>query len=87
MSKSQQVKQPASPDIQGEGNYDATRRYDKAAADFAKSGKVDDAARAAHPKNKAEADEMRRAEEAGRSHAKGDDSGMKDDDDNTATQP
>ena len=26
------------PDIQGEGNYDATRRYDKDVSDFAKSG-------------------------------------------------
>jgi len=28
---------PDAPDVQGEGNYDATRRYDKAASDFAKS--------------------------------------------------
>ena len=27
-------------DLQGEGNYDATRRYDKAARDFVQSGKV-----------------------------------------------
>ena len=32
-----------SKDLQGEGNYDATRRYDKAATDFAKSGKVEEA--------------------------------------------
>ena len=30
--------------IQGEGNYDAARRYRKAQEDFAKSGKVDEAA-------------------------------------------
>lgn len=30
--------------IQGEGNYDAARRYRKAQEDFAKSGKVDKAA-------------------------------------------
>lgn len=76
------------PDIQGEGNYDATRRYDKAASDFAKSGKVDEAARAAQPKNEQEAEQMRRAERAGRSHSKGEDSGMKkDDDEDAATQP
>jgi hypothetical protein len=30
--------------IQGEGNYDAARRYRKAQEDFAKSGKVNQAA-------------------------------------------
>ena len=30
--------------IQGEGNYDAARRFRKAEEDFAKSGKVDKAA-------------------------------------------
>ena len=73
------------PDIQGEGNYDATRRYDKAASDFAKSGKVDEAARAAQPKDAKEAEEMRRAEQAGRSHAKADaDDDMDDSDDEGA---
>jgi len=69
------------PDIQGEGNYDATRRYDKAAGDFAKSGKVDDAARAAQPRDAKEAEELRRAEQAGRSHSKGEDDDMDIDDD------
>jgi hypothetical protein len=56
-----------SPDIQGEGNYDATRRYDKAASDFAKSR---------------EAEQLRRAEQAGRSRSKGeDDAGREADDD------
>jgi len=73
------------PDIQGEGNYDATRRYDKSASDFAKSGKVDEAARAAQPKDAKEAEEMRRAEQAGRSHAKADaDDDMDDSDDEGA---
>ena len=69
------------PDIQGEGNYDATRRYDKAASDFAKSGKVDEAARAAQPRDAKEAEELRRAEQAGRSHSKGEDDGTDIDDD------
>ncbi len=60
-------------DLQGEGNYDATRRYDKAAHDFAQSGKVDEAARAAQPGSAEEAEELKRAEEAGKSHAKGED--------------
>jgi hypothetical protein len=70
MSDPQQTK---TPDIQGEGNYDAARRYDKAATDFAQSGKVDQAARDARPKNEAEADEMKKAEQQGKSHAKDED--------------
>jgi len=69
------------PDIQGEGNYDATRRYDKDVSDFAKSGKVDEAARAAQPRGAKEAEELRRAEQVGRSHSKGEDEGMDVDDD------
>jgi hypothetical protein len=65
------------PDIQGEGNYDATRRYDKATTDFVKSGKVDQAAQDAKPKSQAEADEMRRAEQEGKSHAKGEDPALR----------
>jgi hypothetical protein len=57
--------------VQGEGDYDAARRYDKAAQDFAKSGKVDRAARDAAPESAERADEMRRAEDVGKSHSKG----------------
>ena len=74
MSKPQD---PKSPDIQGEGNYDATRRYDKAATDFVQSGKVDQAARDARPKSDAEADAMRKAEQEGKSHAKGEDPALR----------
>jgi hypothetical protein len=62
-----------SPDLQGEGNYDATRRYDKAAREFAQSGKVDEAARRAEPSSPQEAEELERAERAGQSHSKGED--------------
>jgi hypothetical protein len=65
--------QDAAHRVQGEGDYDAARRYDKATSDFAKSGKVDEAARGAQPTNPAEADELRRAETEGKSHAKGED--------------
>ena len=60
-------------DLQGEGNYEATRRYDKAATDFAQSGKVDEAARAAQPGSAEEARSLEQAEEEGKSHAKGED--------------
>jgi hypothetical protein len=59
--------------IQGEGNYEAAEEYDEAQRKFVKSGKVAAAARNAKPKSKAEAKEMERAEEVGRSHAKGED--------------
>jgi hypothetical protein len=58
-------------DLQGEGNYDAARRYDKAATDFAKSGKVDKAAHAAAPADGDEAEAMKQAEAEGASHSKG----------------
>ncbi len=59
--------------LQGEGNYAAARRYDKAAQKFAKSGQVDEAARAARPESPDEAEAMHRAELAGKSHSKGED--------------
>lgn len=57
--------------VQGEGNYDATRRYDKAVREFVRSGKVDEAAQAAAPGSAEEAAELERAEKEGQSHAKG----------------
>ena len=59
--------------LQGEGNYDASRRYDKAAHEFAQSDQVEPAARAARPTSPEEAAELLAAERAGQSHAKGDD--------------
>ena len=58
-------------EVQGEGDYEAARRYDKAAREFAESGKVEPAAHEAAPESAAEADEMKRAEEIGKSHSKG----------------
>jgi hypothetical protein len=62
---------PKKDEVQGEGDYDAARRYDKAAREFAESGKVEPAAHEAAPGSAAEADEMKRAEEIGKSHSKG----------------
>lgn len=59
--------------IQGEGDYEAARRYDKETQDFAQSGKVEQAAQAAKPRNTAEEKEMVKAEEQGRSRSKGED--------------
>jgi hypothetical protein len=63
--------------VQGEGNYKAAEESDKAQRKFVKSGKVDAAARDAKPKSKADAEEMQRAEEAGRSRAKEEDPAVK----------
>jgi len=59
--------------VQGEGNYDAAKAFDRDEAAFVKSGRVDQAARDAEPKSQAEADEMAKAEEAGKSRSKGED--------------
>ncbi len=67
------AKQP----LQGEGNYEAAKAYDEAQRKFVKSGKVETAAKDAKPKSKAEAEELQRAEQAGRSHAKDEDPAVK----------
>lgn len=61
--------------VQGEGDYDAARNYDEATRDFVKSGKVEQAARDAAPANAAEAAELTRAEQAGKSRSKGESTG------------
>ncbi|MBD3812573.1 MAG: hypothetical protein IE917_10170 [Betaproteobacteria bacterium] len=63
------------PRIQGEGDYDSAKKYDEQARAFADSGKVEQAARAAAPRNPQEQEDMQRAEREGRSHAKGDPKG------------
>lgn len=57
----------------GEGNYKATREYNDATKKFVESGKVEGAAEKAKPKNPQEARELEQAEQAGKSHAKGED--------------
>ena len=61
--------------VQGEGDYVAGRHYDKAQADFASSGKVEEGARKAKPQDPAQAAEMEKAEQAGKSHSKGEAAG------------
>ena len=65
------TKTPAKDKVQGEGDYDAGRRYDKASRDFAKSGRVEPAARDAAPADPREAAELAQAEQKGKSHSKG----------------
>ena len=62
-------------EVQGEGNYKAAKDYNE--CKFVKSGKVDAADRKAKPKSDAEVEEMKRAEQVGRSHAKEEDPAIK----------
>lgn len=57
--------------IQGEGDYASAKKYNEHAREFAQSGKVEQAAREAAPRNAQEKDDMRKAEAEGRAHAKG----------------
>jgi len=65
--------QPSPDGVQGEGDYEAARRYDRDQREFVQSGRVDQAARDARPQDREQADEMARAEDEGRSHSKGED--------------
>ncbi len=65
-------------DNQGEGNRTAAREYNKAQQDFAKSGKVEQAARSAERAlDTEEAKELKQAEEIGRRHSHGEDPAVK----------
>jgi hypothetical protein len=57
--------------VQGEGDYRANERYTESAQAFVESGKVKEAARQAKPETQQQAEELRRAEQEGKSHAKG----------------
>ena len=70
--------QPPSDGVQGEGDYEAARRYDRDQREFVQSGRVDQAARDARPQDQREAEEMARAEDEGRSHSKGEDPLLED---------
>lgn len=77
MNHDQDKQQSRSGQVQGEGDYEAARRYDKSARDFAQSGKVKPAADQSAPRDEREAQEMQRAEETGKARAKGEDPQVK----------
>jgi hypothetical protein len=58
------------PDVQGEGDYDAARRYSKEVKDYVDSADIDKAAHDAAPKSPDEQREMDEAEREGRSRSK-----------------
>jgi hypothetical protein len=63
--------------VQGEGDYESAKKFDDDEVAFVKSGRVDKAARDAEPKSQVEADEMKKAEEIGKSRSKGEDASAK----------
>ena len=56
--------------VQGEGDYEAARRYRKDVQDFVQSQDVEHAAHEAEPRSREEAEQLKRAEDEGRSHAR-----------------
>ena len=58
--------------VYGEGNYEASRRYNKKTREFAQSGRVDEAARNAAPATPEQAQELEQAEQIGKARGKGD---------------
>jgi hypothetical protein len=65
------------PEMQGEGNRTAARHYNQATKRFVEQGKVDPAAQASNPGSAEEQREMERAEDEGKSHAKGEDPALR----------
>ena len=63
-------KGPVDPQLQGEGNYAATRRHRAALQKFVNAGKVPAAAEAAPPRDAEEAKELLAAEKAGKAPAR-----------------
>jgi hypothetical protein len=59
--------------VQGEGDYEATRRYRKRTEEFLNNNDVEKAAVRAAPTSSREAEDMKAAEAAGKRRAKGED--------------
>jgi hypothetical protein len=55
----------------GEGSYEGTREYNRRTQEYLKKADVEADAEAAKPRSEEEARELKRAEDEGRSHSKG----------------
>jgi hypothetical protein len=64
--------------VEGEGSYTGSKDYNERTKKFVDSGKVDDAARNAEPKNEEERQAMQKAERVGKDRAKDEDPALKD---------
>jgi hypothetical protein len=65
------------PRVQGEGDYEATRRYRKRTEEFLKNNDVKQAALRAKPRSRQEAESLKAAEAAGKKRAKGEDPALR----------
>jgi hypothetical protein len=63
--------------IQGEGDYEATRRYRKRTDEYLENNDVEKAAIRAAPTTSQEAEDMKAAEAAGKRRAKGEDPALR----------
>lgn len=72
--KSKDTKKRA-PKVQGEGDYDAARRYRRDVEHFVRDNDPEDLAREAEPESREEAGELERAEAEGRARSRGGDAG------------
>jgi hypothetical protein len=63
--------------IQGEGDYEATRRYRKRTSEYLANNDVEKAAIRAAPESQREAEDLQAAEAAGKRRAKGEDPALR----------
>lgn len=73
MSTSKRKQGARKSKVQGEGDYEAARRYRKRTADYLENNDVEKAADRAAPRSRADAEQMAAAEAAGKKRAKGED--------------
>jgi hypothetical protein len=65
------------PKIQGEGDYEASRRFRKRTEEYLENNDVEKAAIRAAPETAAEAEDLEAAEARGKSRAKGEDPALR----------
>lgn len=63
--------------VQGEGDYEATRRYRKRTEEFLENNDVEEVAQSAEPEDAEEAEELEAAEDAGKRRAKEEDPALR----------
>jgi hypothetical protein len=71
------AKQANGQKVQGEGDYEATRRYRKRTEEFLDNNDVEKTALRAKPRSRKEAESMAAAEAAGKKRAKGEDPALR----------
>jgi hypothetical protein len=69
--------QGGKPGVHGEGNYEASRKYNEGLKDHVQHHDIEKEARDAAPKSDAEAKEMKDAEREAASRSKGEDPALK----------